>query len=280
MRETECAAVVGLGLIGGSVARALTERGVRVLGFDHDDATLRAAVAEGGIHSPLAADWAGVEDAELVVIAVPVDAAAGVLAALAPRLGRALLVTDVGSTKASVVDAARAAGIGATFVGSHPLAGDHRSGWAASRAELFHGARVFLAPTAETTAAALRRAESLWRELGARAEQVDAAEHDRRLAVTSHLPQVAASALASVLAERGADRAELGPGGRDMTRLAGSSPAMWTAIAADNALPLSAAVAALEERLHDFRRALDGGDGAELRRFFERGNRWFGRADP
>jgi prephenate dehydrogenase len=268
------AAVVGLGLIGGSVARGLAAAGARVLGWDRDPGTVRDALAEG--IAALGEAFEGIEAAELVVLAVPVDGAGDLLARLAPRLGGALLVTDVGSTKSSVVRAADAAGIGDRFVGSHPLAGDHRSGWGASRAELFRGARVFLTPTATTTDAALGHAEALWRELGAAPELIDAGEHDLRLAATSHLPQLAATALAAVLAGRGVGRGELGPGGRDMTRLAGSSPEMWTAIAGDNAVPLAAVVAELERRLGEVRQALDAGDHESLRRFFERGKRWFG----
>jgi prephenate dehydrogenase len=274
MSAIRTAAVVGLGLIGGSVARGLAAGGARVLGWDRDPAAVRDALAEG--IAALGEGFEGIEAAELVVLAVPVDGAGDLLARLAPRLGGALLVTDVGSTKSSVVRAAGAAGIGDRFVGSHPLAGDHRSGWGASHGELFRGARVFLTPTATTTDAALGHAEALWRELGAVPELIDAGEHDLRLAATSHLPQLAATALAAVLAGRGVGRGQLGPGGRDMTRLAGSSPEMWTAIAGDNAVPLAAAVAELERRLGEVRGSLDAGDHESLRRFFEDGKRWFG----
>jgi prephenate dehydrogenase len=265
------AAVIGLGLIGGSVARDLAARGIHVLGHDRDPTTLAEALRDGGIHEALTAELDA--DADLVVIAVPVSAAVRVLRALGPRLRSAALITDVGSTKSTVVAAAEEAGLGARFVGSHPLAGDHRSGWSASRAGMFGDARVFLSPTASTAPDALQAAHALWRELGAVTEVVDAAEHDRRLASISHLPQALATALASLLAHEGIARADLGPGARDMTRLAGSSPEMWTGIAADNASYLLPAVAALEERLGALRAALAQGDEAWLRRFFEEGNR-------
>ncbi|CAA9302302.1 MAG: Prephenate dehydrogenase [uncultured Gemmatimonadetes bacterium] len=264
------AVVIGLGLIGGSVARDLAARGVYVLGYDRDPATLAEALRDGGIHEALSDLDA---DADLVVIAVPVSVAAAVLRGLGPRLRAATLITDAGSTKASIVQAAQEAGLVARFVGSHPLAGDHRSGWSASRAGLFVGARVFLSPTASTAPDALDAAHALWRDLGATTEAVDAAEHDRRLASISHLPQALATALASLLSAQAFGRADLGPGARDMTRLAGSSPEMWTAIAADNAHHLVPAVAALEERLGALRAALARGDEAWLRRFFEEGNR-------
>lgn len=264
------AAVIGLGLIGGSVARDLAARGVHVLGFDRDPATLAEALRDGGIHEALTDLDA---DADLVLIAVPVSAAAAVLRALGPRLRAAGLITDVGSTKESVIRAAEEVGLGARFVGSHPLAGDHRSGWSSSRAGLFDGARVFLSPTPSTSADALEAAHVLWRMIGARTEVVDAAEHDRRLASISHLPQALATALASLFASHGIARADLGPGARDMTRLAGSSPEMWAAIAADNAHHLSEAVGAIEERLGALRDALARRDAEWLRRFFEEGNR-------
>lgn len=267
-------AVVGLGLIGGSVARELAGRGIRVLGFDRDPDHLRAALQGGAVAAGLQADLHGVEEADTVVVAVPVGAAPGVLEAIAPRLGQVRLVTDVGSTKRSVVDAATQLGIGRRFVGSHPLAGDHQSGWAASRPGLFAGTRVFLCPTPGTGEDALARARELWSILGAHPELLDAAEHDRRLAWTSHLPQMLSTALAVTLSQAGVHRGELGRGGRDMTRLAGSSPEVWTDISLDNAPALLAALRSLECSWRELEAALAKGDGAKIRQFFADGNGW------
>jgi prephenate dehydrogenase len=266
------AAVIGLGLIGGSVARELASRGVRVLGQDRDLSAVDEALRDGGIHEALT-DNAVVD---LVVIAVPVSAAPGVLRGLSTGLRGASLITDAGSTKESIVRAAEQAGLGERFVGSHPLAGDHRSGWSASRLGLFDGARVFLSPTSNSTPAALEHASALWTAFGARAETLDAAVHDRRMAAVSHLPQALATALGSLLAAQTITRADLGPGARDMTRLAGSSPEMWAAIASDNSQRLSSALGALQTRLADLREMLDTQDTERLRGFFEEGNRWFG----
>jgi prephenate dehydrogenase len=266
------AAVIGLGLIGGSVARELASRGVRVLGRDRDLSAIDEALRDGGIHEALTDDAA----VDLVVIAVPVSAAPGVLRGLSTGLRDASLITDAGSTKESIVRAAEEAGLGERFVGSHPLAGDHRSGWSASRLGLFEDARVFLSPTSNTTPAALEHASALWTAFGARTEVVDAAAHDRRMAAVSHLPQALATALASLLSNQTITRSDLGPGARDMTRLAGSSPEMWAAIAADNSQHLSSAVDALQTRLADLREMLDTHDTERLRGFFEEGNRWFG----
>jgi prephenate dehydrogenase len=269
------AAVVGLGLVGGSLARDLAARGVRVLGHDRDAASVAGALRDGALHAALGPALEGVEEAELVVAAVPVTAAAAVLRELAPRLRSARLVTDVGSTKASVCAAAEALGIGGVFVGSHPLAGSHLSGWDASRPGLFAGRRVFLAPTPSTGGPALALARGLWSSLGALPEAVDAAAHDLLLARTSHLPHLASVTLARALAAAGVPRAELGPGGRDVTRLAGSSPEMWTAIALDNAAPLAGAVESLRAGLDELHAALLRGDADALHRFFAGARDWW-----
>jgi prephenate dehydrogenase len=269
------AAVVGLGLMGGSLARDLAARGVRVLGHDRDAGAVEGALREGVVHAALGPGLEGAEEAELVVAAVPVTAAAAVLRELAPRLRSARLVTDVGSTKASVCAAAEAAGIGAVFVGSHPLAGSHLSGWEASRPGLFAGARVFLSPAPSAGAPALALARELWTALGALPETVDAAEHDLLLARTSHLPHLASVTLARALAAAGVPRAELGPGGRDVTRLAGSSPEMWTAVALDNAAPLAEAVDGLRARLDELHAALRAGDAAALHALFAAAREWW-----
>jgi len=265
------AAVLGLGLIGGSVARDLAARGVRVFAWDRDETAVRAAV-ERGIAQPLRWD----EPLDVVILAVPVLAAHDLLTQLADRMADVRLITDAGSTKRSIVARAQSLGLGARFVGSHPLAGGHRTGWDASRAGLFAGARVFLSPTASTDDGVLRLASALWVELGARPEVMDAAEHDRRVAWTSHLPQLVSSALGGALAAAGIDRAELGPGGRDATRLAGSSPDLWTDIATDNADEILPALQAAEQRLRDLREAIARGDRARLRTLLAAGREWHG----
>lgn len=275
--ELERVALIGLGLIGGSLARDLAARGARVLGHDSDPETLEAALHDGAIAEALGPGLEGIEEADVVVLAVPVAAAPPLLEALRPRLDRARLVTDVGSTKRTIGLAAVRLGLGDRFVGAHPLAGDHRSGWAAGRPGLFRDARVFLCPTPATSAAARTLASTLWTTVGGRPEFVDADEHDRRLAWTSHLPQVTATALGAALAARGIDRAELGPGGRDTTRLAASAPGLWTDIALDNAASLAPAIAALEARLAELRGALEHGDAETVRRFFASGREWADR---
>jgi prephenate dehydrogenase len=268
-------AVIGLGLMGGSVARALHVRGVRVVGHDRDGTQVEAAMREGVVHESLDSTLAGLESAEVVVIATPVDATLSLLPCIAARATGARLVMDVGSTKRSIVAAAEAAGIGARFVGAHPLTGSHRTGWGASRASLFDDARVFLCPTPVTAVGTLELAESFWRELRAGVEILGAARHDEQMAWRSHLPHLVSSVLAVTLRDTGVRRSALGPGGRDMTRLAGGSTAMWTAIVDDNAEEIVEAVKAYEERLRTFRLALAGRDRDATRRFLEAGTEWF-----
>ncbi len=280
------AGIVGLGLIGGSLARELAARGVRVLGWDRDPATLRAALEAGVVAGSLADMPAGVagreplelpglEDVEAVLLAVPAEAAAELLGREAARLRRRLLVLDVASTKRAVV--ARAAELGlTTFVGAHPLAGSERAGWGASRLGLFAGAPVYLCPHAGAEEEAVERAAAFWRELGGRPERLEAAAHDARLAWTSHLPQLASSALGLALAAAGVGREALGRGGHDATRLAGSDAELWTEIALDNADLVVPALGALEARLTGLRQALEAGDGAMVRGRLDAAAAWAG----
>lgn len=275
MTEGDFVAIIGLGLIGGSIARDLAERGVRVRAYDRDRDALRNAVDEGVIESALDEDLAGLRGAGTVVLALPVDAAVEVLDRIAPLVTRDTLVTDAGSTKSRIVQRAAQLGLAANFVGAHPLAGDHRSGWAASRSGLFCGARVYLSPDATTDPALVDRAARFWSSLGARPALLRADLHDERLAYTSHLPQLMSVGLALALANRGVRRNELGPGGRDMTRLAGSSPDMWTAIASENRDALADALVLAERELADLRAALGQAGGDVLRERLAAARAWF-----
>jgi prephenate dehydrogenase len=265
----ESAAIIGLGLIGGSLARDLKARGVRVFSWDRDLTAVRAA-AEERIADPVVWD----EPLDVIVLAVPVLAARKLLRDIAAKAHPVRLITDVGSTKRSIMTTAEGQGIGARFVGSHPLAGDHRSGWGASRTGLFEGAPVYLTSSRSTDADALELARELWTMVGAVPEVMDAAEHDRRLAWTSHLPQAASTALACALAEAGITRSHLGPGGRDVTRVAGSSPEMWADILADNADEVSTALASVATHLSAIRDAVASGDRDRLRALWAAGNQW------
>lgn len=274
------AAVIGLGLIGGSVARDLAALGVKVSAFDADNSQLAAAMRDGVVSHRLTPTLDGLADADLVVIAVPVDDALDVLRRAAPFLDGATLIIDVGSTKARIVALATELGLGRRFVGAHPMAGDHRSGWMASRAGLFLDAPLYLCPAVDSTPQAMILAESLWRTLGARPIEMDAVAHDERLAWTSHLPHMIAVVLGLTLGEGNVYREDLGPGGRDMTRIAGSSPDMWTAIAVDNADPIEAALAVAEREISALREEISRRDATAIHARFTEARNWFSETGP
>jgi prephenate dehydrogenase len=268
------AAIIGIGLIGGSLARDLAERGIHVRAYDADPDHLQSALREGFVAEPLDATLSGVCDADIVIVAVPVDAATEVLRRIVPYAANARLITDVGSTKSRIVALAAELGLGSRFVGSHPLAGDHRSGWNASRTNLFANARVYLCPSAGSSSV-VELAAGFWRRLGAVPTVLSPDDHDRQLAWTSHLPHMVSTALALALARAGIGRDDLGPGGRDVTRLAGGSPEVWTAIARENASALDAALAGAERELADIRTALNRADAIELHEHFSAARTWF-----
>jgi prephenate dehydrogenase len=185
------------------------------------------------------------------------------------------LVLDVGSAKQSISDVATRIGL-TNFVGCHPLAGDHRAGWTASRVGLFGGATVYLCPHETSAAAAVALARELWLALGGSPVHQSPLEHDRLLAWTSHLPQVASSAVAVALAQAGHRPDRLGKGGRDVTRLAMSSAPLWTGIALENAAALQAAIASLRAELEAVEEALARGSREEVGLFFETAREWRG----
>lgn len=271
----ETVAVIGLGLIGGSIARDLAGRGVRVVAYDRDLNAVQSACEAGIVRGGLAAGLQQVVDADVIVVATPVDEAHGVLRALAQLQLRARLVVDVGSTKSAVVATAVAHGLEAVFVGSHPLAGGHQSGWGASRAGLFEGARVFVCPAARSPDGTVAAALAFWESLGAVTECLDARTHDERIAWSSHLPQVVSTALALALRGAGVRRSELGPGGRDVTRLAGSSAEVWTPIVRENATAVAAALAAAEKELRELRGLLLTADAGPLAARLTEARDWF-----
>jgi prephenate dehydrogenase len=267
-------AILGLGLIGGSIARDLAAGNATVLGFDADRRAMSAARRARVITGTIDGSFERIREARTVILAVPVDAAELLLERAAPFLGHAKLITDAGSTKRAIVARAESLGLGVRFVGSHPLAGDHRSGWNASRRGLFGGATVFVCRARSSSATAVRRARSLWRSLGARPVELSAAAHDAKLAYTSHLPHLLSAALARTLDRADHARAALGSGGRDVTRLASSSPEMWSAIVGSNGAPLTRALAAFERELAHVRRAAASGDSNAIRELFTATRSW------
>lgn len=268
------AALIGCGMVGGSLAAALRAAGAvgRVVGFDRVAAHAARAQARGIVDETAADARAAVDGADLVVLAVPVGAVAGVLGEIAPALASARLVTDVGSTKRDVVAAAeRALADPSRFCGAHPLAGTERSGPDAADAALFRGRLVLLTPGARTAPETIAACEAMWTAAGARTARMDAAAHDRAVAWVSHLPHAAAFTLAAAVGEVADEIAGLSAGGfADTTRIAASDPVMWRDIFVANRAPLVEAIDALLRELTALRAAVDAGDGAAVERLVER----------
>jgi len=275
VKPIERVAVIGLGLMGGSLARALAARDVFVLGHDRRGDTLDAALRTGVVREAIDLRSGAAIEADVVMLATPVDAVLAALPNMASLTANVRLVMDVASTKGSIVSAAQRAGMGARFIGAHPLTGSHRSGWYASRASMFDDARVFLCPTTESRLEVVELAEAFWRGLRAGVEIIDAAEHDVQMAWRSHLPHMLSTTLALVLDDAGIERSALGPGGRDMTRLAGGAASMWTPIAQDNQAALVTALESFETRLASLRRAIHEGRSADITALLASGSSWF-----
>jgi prephenate dehydrogenase len=243
-------AIVGLGLVGGSLARALSAAGYRVIGHDRPR-ILRQAVAAGALAVAVRSVPLAVADADIVVLAASPRTNRRLLpqAARAARAGASL--TDVGSVKRGICGDARRRGL-TRFVGGHPMAGREASGFAASKPDLFHGRRWILTPDSATTPTALRAVRALVRAAGARPVVMTPAEHDRAVAFLSHVPQVVAWALFGAarsdrVAQRHLDVA--GPAFRDMTRLARSPRSLWREILRENHAEVTAALKSLVMQL-------------------------------
>lgn len=248
-------AIAGLGLIGGSLARALVAKGHEVVGVDGAGARRRAR-AGGAITQGASRIEAAAIGADVVVLAAPPRVNLGLLRRLAPLCRAGLVVTDVGSVKAPIEKEARRLGL-SRFVGGHPIAGSEGSGFAASSASLFQGRAWVLTSSAE--ASALRLVRRLVRATGARPYLLEASAHDRTLAFLSHVPQIVSWALfeaaaADPVARRGLGLA--GPGFRDMTRLAKSPRPLWRDILGQNEAEVVRALRALAKALARSRRGL------------------------
>jgi prephenate dehydrogenase len=268
------AALIGCGMIGGSLMAALRAAGAveRVVGFDRDPAHCGRAQAHGLVDEVAADARAAVLGADLVVLAAPVGATAEILETIAPSLQSARLVTDVGSTKLDVLEAAeRTLPEAGRFCGAHPMAGTERSGPDAAEATLFAGRVVLLTPSARTSADALAACEAMWAATGARPVRMAAAEHDRAMAWVSHLPHAAAFALAAAVGGEADDLAGLWGGGfADTTRIAASDATMWRDIFLANRAPLLDAIDGLSRELSELRGAIEAGDAAAIERLIER----------
>jgi prephenate dehydrogenase len=266
--------ILGLGLIGGSLALALKgKRGApEVWGCDRNRAHVRQALAAGAIARGCTREELSACD--MVVVCIPVRASLEAIRRLGPRMRPGSVLTDAGSVKADIVrEGERSAGEGVCFVGGHPIAGTENSGFPAADAALFRGRSFIATPTRATKEEALRRVERLWRLAGSKVvTRMDPKTHDRVFACVSHLPHVVAYALVHSVATL-PSRVPLGysaGGFRDFTRIASSNPEMWKDIVLQNRKEVLRAVAHYRRNLDLLSRRIARSDADGIRKIFER----------
>ncbi|MCM8855236.1 MAG: prephenate dehydrogenase/arogenate dehydrogenase family protein [Candidatus Thiodiazotropha sp.] len=270
-------AIIGVGLIGGSVAMALKEEGVvkEVVGCGRGKANLEKAQARGVIDHFTHDVGEAVKGADMVLLAVPLGAMRDTLHAMRGELADNAVVTDAGSVKSSVVDDVKAVfqKMPDFFVPGHPIAGTERSGVEAAFAELYRNRRVILTPLPETSADALNRVDKMWRQCGAEVTHMSVDHHDEVLAATSHLPHMLAFTLVDSLArmKENDEIFRFAAGGfRDFTRIASSNPVMWRDICVANQKSLNGMLTRFANELHELAALLQSGDEEGLLEVFER----------
>jgi prephenate dehydrogenase len=268
-------ALVGLGLLGGSVVKAARAQGLadEIVAVGRDRARLEPALREGMVDRVSTSLEDGVAGADFCLLATPVATLTALLPAVWHALPGDAVLTDVGSTKASIVAAAEALGRARplAFVGSHPMAGSEKSGYGVSRRDLFQGATVILTPTERTDSHAVKRVGAFWEALGGRLVILDPATHDRATAAISHLPHLVADALVDAVARMDARFLEVaGRGFKDTTRIAASDARVWREIFQENRAALGEALGAFRAALDDLERLIDGGDAAAIEAALDR----------
>ena len=267
--------IFGVGLIGGSFALALRQAGLvrEIVGVGRSAGNLEQALRLGMIDRAAVDAASAVQDADLVMLAVPVGQMAAVMASISPHLSTRTVVTDAGSTKCDVVTLARQhlpAHL-ARFVPAHPIAGAEKSGAAAASAELYRRRNVVITPIPEIDPLAVRTVRALWEACGATVREMTPQAHDEVFAAVSHLPHLLAFALVEDIASR-SNSEELfsyaASGFRDFTRIAGSSPEMWRDICLANRTALLKELEVYQAQLDRMHVMLERADGAALEQVF------------
>ena len=269
--------IIGVGLIGGSLARALREAGAcqEVVGAGRNTGNLQTAVDLGVIDRYYTDLAQAVSGADMVVVCVPLGAMEDVFRAIKDQLAEQVVLTDTGSAKGSVIEAVqRAFGhVPDFFVPGHPIAGTEQSGVEASFPGLYKDRRVILTPLPETSTNATDRVRDMWEAAGARVTEMDPLHHDAILAATSHLPHVLAYTLVDSLSklDDSDELFEYAAGGfRDFTRIASSDPVMWRDICMANREELIPLLNSMEQQLAIYRDYLEKSDGEKLEQAFRR----------
>ena len=257
--------IVGVGLIGGSIGLGLKERGLvqEVVGVGRRESSLKKASGRGAIDTSTLNLAEGCQGAEIVVLAVPVSLIAEMARRAMPRLAPGTIITDVGSTKAAIVnDIERFLREEVHFIGGHPLAGSEKRGVGFARSDLFEGARTILTPTQHTSDAALKKISTFWRSLGAKVSLLSPEEHDHILAHISHLPHLVAMALVGAVPEEALSYAA--SGFKDTTRIAASDPEIWRDILLSNKEEVLKALKRFRQELEQKEKCLMDADQERL----------------
>ncbi|MEO0643050.1 MAG: prephenate/arogenate dehydrogenase family protein [Pseudomonadota bacterium] len=273
----ERVAIIGLGLLGGSIGLAIAERAPDIVttGYDRDPAVREAARARGLVDAVCEDPAQAVATADLVIFCVPVGAMEQAARDLAPHLPEQAIISDVGSSKKSVLDALSAALPGRHIIPAHPVAGTEQSGPEAGFATLFEGRWCILTPPADADGPAVEALADFWAKLGARIELMDADHHDLVLAVTSHIPHLIAYTIVGTASDlEEVTRSEVikysAGGFRDFTRIAASDPVMWRDVFLHNKGAVLEMLGRFSEDLTALQRAIRSGDGETLHDLFTR----------
>ena len=267
MRKWDTVAIVGVGLIGGSIGLALRERRLarHVVGIGRRPASLRVAKKVGAVDATTTSLTKGVAKAELVVVCTPVEQIVEQVQAAAKACPTGTLITDAGSTKAEIVSRLNGSlARGVRFVGSHPLAGSEKTGPGVATPHLFEGRVVVLTPAKPTAPEDIQSVSGFWSSLGAKVVLKSPDEHDRALACTSHLPHLIASALAAATPRECLSLTATG--WLDTTRIAAADPDLWTQIFSTNRDNLLESLEKFERVLASLRLAVERGDRRKLRK--------------
>jgi prephenate dehydrogenase len=269
-------AIVGVGLLGGSVAKAVRAQAMarEIVGIGRDMSRMAPALRDGVLDRATTDVAEGVANAERVVLAAPVLTNETLLARVWQAAPAGAVLTDVGSTKRGIVAVAERLTLGRPevhFIGSHPMAGSEKAGYAVARVDLFQGATVVVTPTESSDAGVAKGVGEFWAALGARVVVLDPATHDRAVAAISHLPHVAAWALVDAVARFEPDAFSIAARGfKDTTRIAASDPDVWREILLDNREAVRGSLAAFRGALDDLEALIDSGDGVALTAFLAR----------
>ncbi|GMT43051.1 MAG: prephenate dehydrogenase [bacterium] len=269
----ESAVIIGVGLIGGSIARALKTCSLagRIVGCGRSRENLDTAL-ELGIIDQKAPPEEAVKNADIIFLCTPVLSILPMLRKIAPRIKPGALVTDAGSTKKEIVEGAqKIAGGDFVFIGSHPIAGTEKSGAASSSENLFDGRKCIITPAPDTPSDALRKLKAFWERAGMETSVMDPEIHDRVFGAVSHLPHMVVAALVNAVLneDRGDELLEYAAGGfKDFTRIASSPPDMWSDIALSNAGPLEDLIGKVKNQLDSIEAAIRAKDKNRLLEIF------------